>query len=67
MGLVTHDLTELLSEPKAEPDKSPYQTGIASSKREPLHSGWNHAVCRLRKWLRTTLPPHGGHGGGLTR
>lgn len=61
MGLVTDDLASLLTEAEAtpEPEENPFGTG--------LQSGWQHALFRFRKWLRTTLAAHGGHRDGLTR
>ena len=67
MGLVTDDLTELLTEPKDETREKSLSDRHSRAKREPMQSGWDHAVCRLRKWLRTTLTAHGEHGDGLTR
>jgi len=67
MGLVTEDLTSLLTFPEDEPQENPFGASAASPARATDHSGWHHAVYRLRKWLRTTLTHHGEHGDGLTR
>ena len=67
MGLVTEDLSSLLTEPKKEIEENPFGVGVASALRTPTQSGWHHAVYRFRKWLRTTLTAHGEHGDGLTR
>ena len=67
MGLVTQDLAEWLTPTNAVPEENPFGSRLAATSREPLHTRWQHAVRRLRKWLRTTLAPHGEHGDGLTR
>ena len=67
MGLVTEDLTSLLTHPDEKPEDNPFQAGVFQSMGTPVQSGWHHAVSRLRKWLRTTLTAHGEHGDGLTR
>jgi len=67
MGLVTSDLTDWLSDPKDVPEKNPFGAGVPHSMREPIHTGWERAVGRLRKWLRTDLEHHGEHGDGFTR
>jgi hypothetical protein len=71
MGLVTEDLTSLLTGStgltKQEIAENPFRTGIFAPALVPDDSGWHHAVHRFRKWLRTTLAAHGEHGGGLTR
>jgi hypothetical protein len=66
MGLVTDDLTSLLTEPKGTPEENPFGAGISSASQTTTQSGWHHAVHRFRKWLRTTLAAHGEHGDGLT-
>jgi len=75
MGLVTEDLSSLLagSPGKASDSKireeiraNPFRRNFVSAEA-PDDSGWHHAVHRFRKWLRTTLAAHGGHGDGLTR
>ena len=70
MGLVTEDLSSLLSgtaeQTKDEIAANPFRRNFVSADA-PDYSGWHHAVHRFRKWLRTTLAAHGGHGGGLTR
>ena len=66
MGLVTDDLTSLLTDPKEETQENPFGAGISSATRTTMRSGWHHAVYRFRKWLRTTLTAHGEHGDGLT-
>ena len=66
MGLVTDDLTSLLTESKEETQENPFGAGISSATRTTMQSGWHHAVYRFRKWLRTTLTAHGDHGDGLT-
>jgi hypothetical protein len=67
MGLVTDDLTSLLTDPKDETQENPFGAAVSSPTHAQHHSGWHHAVYRLRKWLRTTLTAHGEHGDGLTR
>lgn len=67
MGLVTDDLSSLLTEPKGETEENPFGAGFSSLTRTPMPTSWHHAVYRLRKWLRTTLTAHGEHGDGLTR
>ena len=71
MGLVTEDLTSLLTGStgltKQEIAANPFRTGMFTPAQVPDDSGWHHAVHRFRKWLRTTLAAHGEHGGGLTR
>jgi hypothetical protein len=67
MGLVTNELTDWLTDPKGVPEKKPFGAGISHAVREPVHTGWEHAVGRLRKWLRTDLEHHGEHGDGFTR
>lgn len=67
MGLVTDDLTSLLTSPTEEIQENPFGAGFTSPARTPNESGWHHAVYRLRKWLRTTIAAHGDHGDGLTR
>jgi len=71
MGLVTEDLTSLLTGSKGltkqEIESNPFRTGMFTPAPVPGDSGWHHAVHRFRKWLRTTLAAHGEHGGGLTR
>ena len=70
MGLVTEDLTSLLTstteQTKEEIAENPFRRNYVSA-TSPDDSGWHHAVHRFRKWLRTTLAAHGGHGDGLTR
>ena len=71
MGLVTEDLTSLLTgsteQTKEANADNPFRTRLFVSAGAPDESGWHHAVHRFRKWLRTTLAAHGEHGGGLTR
>ena len=70
MGLVTEDLTSLLTgsePPRDEVAANPFRTRIFTPAWSPEDSGWHHAVHRFRKWLRTTLAAHGDHGDGLTR
>ena len=71
MGLVTDDLSSLLTDIKDDPrediEGNPFGAGVFSLAASSRDSGWHHAVHRLRKWLRTTLAAHGGHGDGLTR
>ena len=71
MGLVTEDLTSLLSgirdETKEDLEGNPFGAGMFTPGHASLDSGWHHAVHRFRKWLRTTLAAHGEHGDGLTR
>jgi len=67
MGLVTDDLTSLLTDPKEDTQENPFGSVFSSPARTSNESGWHHAVYRLRKWLRTTLTHHGEHGDGLTR
>lgn len=67
MGLVTDDLSEWLAEPKPVLEAKTFGAGLAPAARERPQAGWGHAVYRLRKWLRTTLAPHGEHGDGFTR
>jgi len=67
MGLVTDDLTSLLTDPKEDTQENPFGSAFPSEARTSSESGWHHAVYRLRKWLRTTLTDHGEHGDGLTR
>ncbi len=67
MGLVTDDLTSLLTDPKEGTQENPFGSAFSSPNQNPEESGWHHAVYRLRKWLRTTLTHHGEHGDGLTR
>lgn len=67
VGLVTNDLEDWLTDPKGVPWKNPFGDGISRSSREPIHTGWERAVGRLRKWLRTGLEHHGEHGDGLIR
>ena len=71
MGLVTEDLTSLLTgtteQSKEEIAVNPFRTRLFVSANTPDDSGWHHAVHRFRKWLRTTLAAHGEHGDGLTR
>jgi hypothetical protein len=65
MGLVTDDLTSLLTSPKETLEENPFKASVSSATQTPMQSGWHHAVYRLRKWLRTTLADHGEHGDGL--
>jgi hypothetical protein len=67
MGLVTDDLTSLLTDPKEETQENPFGFSYTSPLQTHVESGWRHAVYRLRKWLRTTLTNHGEHGDGLMR
>jgi hypothetical protein len=67
MGLVTNDLADWLTDPKDVPENNPFGASTSHSLRDRLHTGWEHAVCRLRKWLRTDLEHHGEHGDGFTR
>jgi hypothetical protein len=67
MGLVTDDLTSLLTDPKEETQENPFGVNYTSPLQVQVESRWHHAVHRLRKWLRTTLAAHGEHGDGLTR
>jgi hypothetical protein len=67
MGLVTDDLTSLLTDPEEETQENPFGISYTSPLQTHVESGWHHAVSRLRKWLRTTLTNHGEHGDGLTR
>ena len=67
MGLVTDDLSSLLTDPKEETEENPFGAGFSARTQASMQSGWHHAVYRLRKWLRTTLTAHGEHGDGLTR
>jgi hypothetical protein len=67
MGLVTDDLTSLLTDPKEDTQENPFGTAFSSPTQTANESGWHHAVYRFRKWLRTTLAAHGEHGDGLTR
>jgi len=76
MGLVTEDLTSLLTgtpgktneaQSKDEIEVNPFRTRLFVSASSPDDSGWHHAVHRFRKWLRTTITAHGEHGDGLTR
>jgi hypothetical protein len=70
MGLVTEDLTSLLTgntgQTEDEIAANPFRRNLVSAMTSD-DSGWHHAVHRFRKWLRTTLAAHGGHGDGLTR
>ena len=71
MGLVTEDLTSLLTGStgltRHESAGNPFRTSVFTPAQVPNDSGWHHAVHRFRKWLRTTLAAHGEHGDGLTR
>ena len=67
MGLVTDDLTSLLTDPKEDIQENPFGSRFPSSTQTAAESGWHRAVYRFRKWLRTTLTAHGEHGDGLTR
>jgi hypothetical protein len=67
MGLVTDDLTSLLTDSNEETQENPFGAGFSLPAQTSNESGWHHAVYRLRKWLRTTLTAHGEHGDGLTR
>jgi len=67
MGLVTDDLTSLLTDSNEETQENPFGAGFSLPAPASNESGWHHAVHRLRKWLRTTLTAHGEHGDGLTR
>ena len=70
MGLVTEDLSSLLAgsteQTRQEIAENPFRRKFVSASALD-DSGWHHAVHRIRKWLRTTLAAHGGHGDGLTR
>jgi len=70
MGLVTEDFTSLLSSTTEQTKEAiadnPFRTRLFVSASASDDSGWHHAVHRFRKWLRTTLAAHGGHGDGLT-
>jgi hypothetical protein len=67
MGLVTDDLSSLLTDPNEETEENPFGARFSARTQESMQSGWHHAVYRLRKWLRTTLTAHDEHGDGLTR
>ena len=70
MGLVTEDLTSLIARTAEQTEEeiavNPFRRNFVSASA-PDESGWHHAVHRFRKWLRTTLAAHGGHGDGFTR
>jgi hypothetical protein len=67
MGLVTDDLTSLLTDSTEETQENPFGASYTSPLQAHVESRWHHAVYRLRKWLRTTLTAHGEHGDHLTR
>ena len=41
MGLVTDDLTSLLTEPREETQENPFGAGISSATRTTMQSGWH--------------------------
>jgi len=67
MGLVTDDLTSLLTDPEKDSQENPFGAAFSAQTQADMHTGWHHVVYRLRKWLRTTLSAHDEHGDGLTR
>jgi hypothetical protein len=71
MGLVTDDLTSLLTDPKLtdpkeETQENPFGATYTSPLQVQVESRWHQAVHRLRKWLKSTFAAHGEDWWGQT-